>query len=210
MKFTAAILFVLVIGLSVFPQTPEASVAGFHLLQNEETAKTALQGYSPRYDNEQNLPKYFFYNEHGNQVMALTARSRERPFLIVGIEVFGVNETYQKKHYQLKNIASFTSESGFFLGARASAGSMIFGVANVTGAKDVIKKKGAPTADEKNGKRRFLRYKSSAAKQSEANDVKSGAYTAEYQFYKNKLKRFSIAVETAENKSNQKNLEKTF
>ena len=72
---------------------------------------------------------------------------------------------------------------------------MIFGVPNVTGAKDVVKKKGAPTADDKSGKTRTLRYRTSAAKPPEANRVNVGAYTAEYEFYKNKLKRFSIAVE---------------
>lgn len=200
MKIAAAFLFALVFGLTVFSQTtpPERSVAGFRLLDDEQTVKTALAGFSPRYDNERGAPKYYFYNEYGNQVMALTALSRERPYLLTGIEVFGVDEKYQKKHFQLKDIAAFTSESGFFLGARASAGSMIFGVANVTGAKDVIKKKGAPTADEKSGKTRTLRYQSaSASRQPEAKDVKIGSYTAEYEFYKNKLKRFSIAVETA-------------
>lgn len=189
MKFTFTILFVLIVGLSTFAQVaPEKTVAGFSLLQNEEAAKTALQGYSPRYETDTALPKYFFYNEYGNQVLVLTASSRERPHLIVGIEVFGVDQTYQKKHYQLKSIGAFMSESGFFLGDRASAGSMIFGVPNRTGAKDVIKKKGAPQSDVKNGKIRTLRY--------DNRDAQTGRYTAEYQFYKNRLSRFSLVAET--------------
>ena len=190
MKYTSVILFALIFGSAVLAQqqaAPEKTVSGFSLLESEDAARAALQGYSPRFETENALPKYFFYNEYGNQVLALTAASRERPYLIVGIEVFGVDETYRKSHYQLKSIAAFTSESGFFLGARPSAGSLIFGVPNVTGAKDVIKKKGAPASDQKNGKTRTLRY-----------ETKSGAatYRAEYEFYKNRLNRFSITAES--------------
>jgi hypothetical protein len=64
--------------ISVRAQTarpdPEQCVAGFCLGENEDTAKAMLQTYSPRYDNERHQPKYFFYNEYGNQVMSITAR----------------------------------------------------------------------------------------------------------------------------------------
>jgi len=184
------------------PGEPELSVAGLRL-GDEESAKTVLQNYSPRYDNDLNQPKYFFYNGYGNQVMSVTAHSKERPFLIVGIEVFAVGESYQKKHFQMKEMNSFMSESGFFIGARPSATSLIFAVPNVTGPKEVIKKKGLPQADEKSDKVRTLRYQFGTvtkleAQEAKLKDINFGAYTAEYRFYKNKLRRFIIAVKTTE------------
>lgn len=188
---------------SVLAQTtqPELCVAGFCLAENEETVKTKLQGFSPSYDNERQQPKYFFYNEYGNQVMSVTVHSKERPFLITGIEVFAVDESYQKKHFQMKDTAAFTSESGFFIGLRPSTSSMIFGVPNATGPKEVIKKKGQPATDEKPDKLRILRYKFGEVKKLEAqeanlNRVNFGSYTAEYRFYKNNLRRLIIAVDT--------------
>lgn len=184
---------------------PELSVAGFRL-GDEETAKTVLQSYSPRYDNELNQPKYFFYNGYGNQVMSVTTHSRERPFLVVGVEVFAVGESYQKKHFQMKDTKSFMSESGFFIGARPSAASLIFAIPNVTRPKGIIKSKGQPQADEKSGKVRTLRYQFAAVKELEAREAKLrgvdfGAYTAEYSFRKNRLNRFSIAVTVANTKT---------
>lgn len=194
---------IILAGISVRAQMtqPELCVADFCLAENEETAKTKLQGFSPRYDNERQQPKYFFYNEYGNQVMAITTQSKERPFLIVGIEVFAVDETYQKKHFQMKHTAAFTSESGFFIGLRPSTTSMIFGVPNATGPKEVIKKKGQPVSDEKPDKVRILRYKLSEVKKLEAqesnsNRVNFGSYTAEYRFHKNNLRRLILSVET--------------
>lgn len=172
---------------------PELCAAGFCIGENEETVKTKLQDFSPRYDNERQQPKYFFYNEYGTQVMSLTAFSKERPHLIVGIEVFAVDESYQKKHFQMKDTAAFTTESGFFIGLRASASSMIFGVPNATGPKEVIKKKGKPETDEKPAKIRILRYKFNEMNPNQAN---LGAYTAEYRFYKNNLRRLILVVDT--------------
>ncbi len=184
---------------------PELSIAGLRL-GDEESAKAVLQNYSPRYDADLNRPKYFFYNGYGNQVMSVTAHSKEHPFLIVAIEVFAVGESYQKKHFQMKETKSFMSESGFFIGARPSATSLIFAIPNVTGPKEVMKKKGLPQADEKSDKVRTLRYQIGAVKELEAQaaslkNVDFGAYTAEYRFYKNKLSRFSIAVNAADTKA---------
>ena len=181
---------------------PEMSVAGLRL-GDGESAQAILQNYSPRYDNDLSQPRYFFYNGYGNQVMTVTAHSKERPFLIVAVEVFAVGESYQKKHFQMKETNSFMSESGFFIGARPSAKSLIFAIPNVTGPKEVIKKAGQPQADEKSDKVRTLRYEFGAVKELEAQeaklkDINFGAYTAEYRFYKNKLRRFIIAVKTAE------------
>jgi hypothetical protein len=101
----------------------------------------------------------------------------------------------------MKDTAAFTSESGFFIGLRPSATSMIFGAPNATGPKEVIKKKGQPVSDEKPDKVRILRYKLTVVKKLEAqeanaNRVNFGAYTAEYRFYKNNLRRIILAVDT--------------
>jgi len=193
---------------------PELCAAGFCIGENEETVKAKLLGFSPRYDNELQRPKYFFYNEYGDQVMSITAYSQERPHLVVGIEVFGVDESYQKKHFQMKNTAAFTTESGFFIGLRPSATSMMFGIPNSTGPKEVIKKKGKPETDEKPDKLRILRYKFSEAKNLEtpeanANQVNFSSYTAEYRFYKNNLRRLIISgnpnPDSASNLSKPKN-----
>lgn len=180
---------------------PELSVAGFRLGEDEEKTKAILQGYSPRYDNELGQPKYFFYNGYGNQVMSVTAYSKERPYLIVAIEVFSVGESYQKTHYQMKDKNSFMTESGFFIGMRPSVTSMLFAVPNVTAPKEIIKKKGAPEKDEKEKKARTLLYRFDSVGQLEAQEAKTknvnfGSYTAEYRFVNNKLRRFTIAVNT--------------
>lgn len=177
---------------------PELSIAELRL-GDEESAKKILQNYSPRYDNDLNQPRYFFYNNYGNQVMTVTAHSKERPHLIVGIEVFAVGESYQKKHFQMEKWNAFITESGFFIGARPSAASMIFALPNVTRAGEIIRKKGPPSADEKTGNVRTLRYrfeKVEALENQEAKlkEVDFTAYAAEYRFYKNKLTRFSISV----------------
>ncbi len=180
---------------------PELCVASFCLGENEGTVKAKLQGYLPRYDSQLYQPKYFFYNEYGNQLMSITAYSKQRPFLIVGIEMFAVDESYQTKHYQMKDTAAFTTESGFFIGLRPSTTSMVFGIPNSTGPKEVIKKKGQPDTDEKPDKLRIMRYKFGEVKKLEAqeanaNKVNFGSYTAEYRFYKSNLRRLILAVDT--------------
>ncbi len=197
--FSAAIFILSLAAISTFSQNvkPELMVAGFRL-GNEDATKAKLQGYSPRYDNEANQPKYFFYNEYGTQVMTITCYSKERPFLVVGIEVFAVGESYQNKHFQMKGVNAFVSESGFYIGEKPSAKSLIFAVPNVTGAKDVIKKLGAPEGDEKTDKNvRMLRYRLSEIKELTATigGVNFGTYTAQFRFVKNRLRRFSVAVE---------------
>jgi len=178
---------------------PEKCVAAFCLGGDEAAAKTKLQGFSPRYDNPLHQPKYFFYNEYGNQVMSVTGYSKERPYLIVGIEAFAVDDSYQTKHFQMKDTAAFTTESGFFIGLRPSTSSMIFGIPNETGPKEVIKKKGQPDFDQKPDKFRIVRYKLGETEKSSApmpKNVKLGSYTAEYRFYKNNLRHFIIALDT--------------
>lgn len=204
--FSALAILVLTIasGISTAAQAvrsePELSVAGFQLGGDEAITKAMLQGYSPRYDNALNQPKFFFYNSYASEVMSITGYSKERPYLIVAIEVFAVGESYQNKHYQMKDKNSFITGSGFFIGERASAKSLIFAIPNVTVPKKIIQKKGVPDADEKVDKVRTLRYQFNTVKELEAqesktDDVNFGSYTAEYRFVKNKLKRFSIAID---------------
>lgn len=205
--FLATAMFVLSISaVQTFSQTaqPELGVAGFKLGGDEAATKEKLQSYSPRYDNERGQPKYYFYNEYGNQVMAITCYSKERPFLVVGIEVFAVGESYQNKHFQMKGVNSFVSESGFYIGEKPSAKSLIFAVPNVIGAKDVIKKLGTPKSDETADKNtRILSYQLSDVKDLPAEkDVNFGAYTAQFKFIKNRLRRFSIALETTQTAKN--------
>lgn len=181
---------------------PDLCASNFCLGETEDAVKTKLQGFSPRFDNPQQQPKYFFYNEYGNQVLSLTAYSKERPYLLVSIEVFGVDDTYTTKHFQLKDTAAFTTESGFFIGLRPSASSMIFGVPNATGPKDIANKKGKPDTDETPDKVRVFRYKLGDVKKldsQEANtkSVKFGSYTAEYRFYKNRLRHYILAVDAS-------------
>ena len=202
--FSAAAFVICFHSATIMAQTSalksELSVAGFKL-GDEEAAKKMLQGYSPRYDNESSQPRYFFYNEYGTQVMTITCFSKERPFLVVGIEVYAVGESYRNKHYQMKGVNSFVSESGFYIGEKPSAKSLIFAVPNVTRANEIIKKLGAPEADEKSGKTRNLRFRSDQVKELKApkttnSAVYFGAYTAQFRFVKNRLRRFSIGVES--------------
>ena len=200
--FSAAIFVLNFSVASTFAQTakPELSVAGFRL-GDEDAAKKMLQGYSPRYDNALNQPRYFFYNEYGSQVMAITCYSKEHPFLVVGVEVFAVGESYQNKHFQMKGVNSFVSESGLFIGEKPSAKSLIFAIPNVTGAKNVIENLGTPESDEKSDKNvRILRFRSNEIKELKDSEtikgINFGAYTAQFRFVKNRLRRFSIEVET--------------
>lgn len=165
---------------------PERSIAGVRL-NDEASARAFLAEYSFRRDGA-NRPVYYFYDQYGTQVLALTAHSPERRFLIVAAEVFRVDRTYTKTHYVLKDV-SFTSESGFFLGDRPSATSLLFGAPNRTNVKKLIQKKGAPDARTKNGKIETVVYNFAA---SPAGDAAAGAYRAEYVFVGGKLDRFKI------------------
>lgn len=188
MKKLSLILSLLFFALSVNAQTstdvrpaPERSVAGVRL-NDEASGRAFLAQYSFRRD-EANRPVYYFYDQYGTQVLALTAESPERRFLIVAAEVFRVGRSYAKTYYVLKDVP-FTSESGFFLGDRPSAASMIFGLPNRTNPKKLIAKKGAPDERTKNGKIETLRYNFA--------DSPAGNYRAEYVFVGGKLDRFKI------------------
>lgn len=207
-KFTFFVLPFFILTCAVVSATaqkaqpqPELSVADFRIGGDEEKTKTLLESYAPSYDTETGQPRFTFYNEYGTQVMSLTGFSKERPHLIVAIDVYSVGETYRKKHFQMKDRAAFMSESGFFIGARPSAASLILAIPNVTRPGAIAGKKGAPDAEEKKGKVRTLRYRVGEvaeleSKEAALKEVDFGAYTADYRFYKNRLSRYTIAVET--------------
>jgi hypothetical protein len=167
---------------------PELSVAGIKL-GDRESAKAFLNGYSLRKGADGRFA-YFFYNSLGTQVMKLTAQSAEEPYFITEIEVFSVGRSYLEQHYVAKDLGAFTTESGIFIGQKASVSSVMFGVPNRIGPKDVVKKKGEPTNREKTGKDESIIYALANMK------LPAGEfdYTARYEFSKNKLKKFSLKI----------------
>ncbi len=187
--------------LSVNAQTakiaPELSVIGIEL-GNRESAKAFLtSGYQPRVGKD-GRPTYYFYNKWGSQVMKLTAASFDDPHFLTEIEVFSVGEKYQERHFQAENIKYFETENGIFLGFKQSAMYFIAGVKNAGSkneitSKNIVQIKGEPTsrADaEKN--REVFSYNSSTVKIS--GEKTTANYQADYEFYKDKLKRFSLKL----------------
>lgn len=174
------------IGSSGRRPAPEMSVSGVKL-NDEASGRAFLAGYSFRRD-EANRPVYYFYDKHETQVLAFTAHSPERRFLIVAAEIFRVGAEYKKTYYVLEDVP-FQSESGFFVGDRPSAASLIFGVSNRVDVGKLIARKGAPDERRKNGKIETVGYTFTA---SPAGDVPAGAYKAEYVFVGGKLNKFKI------------------
>lgn len=185
-------------------QTPEMSVAGIEL-GNRESAKKILSEYIFR-TGEDGRVTYRFYNKFGTQVMTLTAASAEDRFFITEIEVFAVDQSYTQKHFVARNFGYFVTERGIFIGYRQSAFSMIVGIPNVgredlIGPKDVVRKKGLPDSRVKEGRQETFTYKISDIQITEG----KAAYQAVYNFYKNRLNRFSLKLvfdETSENSTN--------
>lgn len=176
---------------------PEMSIAGVKL-NDEASGRAFLAGYSFR-RNEANHPVYYFYDRYRTQVLAFTALSPERRFLITAAEIFRVGHTYMKTYYVLKDVP-FQTESGFFLGDRPSAAASIFGVSNHVGVKKLIARKGTPDERAKSGKIETLRYAFSG---SPAGDVPAGAYRAEYVFSDGKLDKLRIETELLPQKRKQ-------
>ncbi|MBK6750193.1 MAG: hypothetical protein KA956_00380 [Pyrinomonadaceae bacterium] len=177
---------------------PELSVAGL-TLGDRDSGKKFLGIYQPRTD-EGGLPKYYFYNGRGTTVMKVTAASVEDPYFVTEIEVFGVGESYQERHFFLKDIGHFVTESGIFIGFRQTgkglALALIVGVPNVgrsnmIGPKDVIKRKGEPDGQSVNDKETIFNYGGQSVKIGDV-DYKYSAY---YRFYKRELKRFIFRIE---------------
>lgn len=177
---------------------PEMSVAGLRL-GDRQSGKAFLELYQPRTD-EDGLPKYYFYNGQGTTVMKITAASVEDPYFVTEIEVFGVGESYQKRHYFLKKTPHFVTESGIFVGFRQNGKSLalalIVGVpnvgrSNIIGPKDVIRRKGEPDNQTVNDNETIFDYRGQFVKIGD-NSVK---YSALYRFYKRELKRFVFRIE---------------
>lgn len=178
-------------------QTPEMSVVGIELGNRESAKKYLLAGHAPRVD-EEGRASYYFYNEWGTQVMRLTVASVDDPYFITEIEVFSVSESYKKRHYQDKEHGLMMTENGIFIGFRQTAMNLIVGVrnagkANIIGPGEVVKIKGEPKDRIKEDENReVLTYEISDIKLSEEN--LTADYEARYEFYKKKLKRFSLKI----------------
>jgi hypothetical protein len=178
-------------------QTPEMSVVGIELGNRESAKKYLLPGHAPRVD-EEGRAGYYFYNEWGTQVMRLTVASVDDPYFITEIEVFSVGESYSKRHYQDKEHGLMMTENGIFIGFRQTAMNLIVGIrnagkANIIGPGEVIDIKGEPkdrVKPEEN--REVLTYAIPDVKLAEEN--LTADYEARYEFYKKKLKRFSLKI----------------
>ena len=174
---------------------PELSVAGVKL-GDREKAKAFLAEYQPRRGDD-GRPNYLFYNKFGTQVMRLAAASYDDPYFIMEIEVFAVGKSYQTKNFVADKIGFFETESKIFIGEQQSASSLIFGVANRIGAKDLVKKKGAPTEQIKTDDRETITYNLSGIELSGESKTNRYDYSARYEFYKNRLKKFTLKISEA-------------
>ncbi len=170
--------------------TPDLSVAGVKL-GDRDSAKAFLEGYSFRLD-EQNRPVYMFFSKNGWEVLRLVAQSEKDEYFITEIEFFTVGRTYQERHYIAEKFDSFETENGIFLGLRQSATSLLFGIPNKIGPKDLVKKKGEPKSRVEKDKRDILIYESSKIGADKFN------YSASYEFYKSTLKKVSMKISRSE------------
>ncbi len=185
--------------------TPELSVAGIELGNRESAKKFLTEGFSPR-PEEDGRVSYYFYNEWGTQVMRLTADSADDPYYLTEIEVFGVNRKYTNTHYVAKDTGLFVTENGIFIGYRQSVASIIIGIPNVgrknrIGPNDVVDIKGKPLERKKtDNKREVVTYQIPDIKLSDENAAAD--YTARYEFYEKKLRRFSISIDVKDKNPN--------
>ncbi len=180
-----------VLGFSAAAQkTPDFSVAGVRL-GDRASAREFLEGYSARRDAE-NRPVFMFYNKNGTEVLKFVAVSEEDSYFIIEIEIFTVGRSYQERFYIANKFDSFETENGIFLGLRQSATSLIFGIPNRIGPKDLVKKKGEPKARGKKDKRDVLSYETIGVEI--ANEANKFNYSASYEFYKSTLKKISLKI----------------
>lgn len=178
---------------------PEMSVAGIKL-GDRASAKAFLSEYAPTTD-ETGRPAFYFYNGYADQVMKITSASPEDLYFVTEISVFGIDESYQRKHFQLKKMTHFITESKIFIGWRQSVGSMLLfpGVSRneMVGPKDLVKKKGEPTARQKEGNQEIVIYNLTGVEIPDENsETKSRQfnYSAGFEFYKNRLTKFSLKL----------------
>jgi hypothetical protein len=175
---------------------PELQIAGVKL-NDEASGREFLSKYAPRL-GENGQPVYYFYNKYATEVLKLTGLSMNQPYMIVGAEVYSVGKNYHEQHFQINEIASFATESNFFVGVRQSAKSLLFGVAEKTDTEKVIKSKGKPDDILKNENRETLTYQFDKLEVMRGGkSVKIPRYVAVYEFYKDKLKKISIKTESS-------------
>lgn len=196
-----ALLMVLVVSSSFAQKkdSPEMSVAGI-TLGDRESAKKFLDGYQPRTD--EGTCSYYFYSSRATTVMKLSAASCEDKHMITAIEVFGVDDTYTKRHFVADKLGHFVTESGLFIGFRQTGGglalALIVGVPNIArnnmiGPKDVVKIKGEPAERTKEGKVETIRYKIDGV----SVDSKPYDYASRFEFYGKEMTRFELRIDPA-------------
>jgi hypothetical protein len=186
------------------------SVAGIRL-GDRASAEVLLSKYAPTTD-ENGRPAFYFYNGYADQVMKVVSAASDDLYFITEITVFGVNESYQRRHFQLKKTSHFITESKIFIGWRQSVGSMLLfpGVSRdeMIGPKDLVKKKGEPTARFKEGDQEIVAYTLPAVEttdESAATKTRRFSYSASFEFYKNKLTKFSLKLAPPEKIDSGKN-----
>ncbi|CAN5483344.1 hypothetical protein BH10ACI1_BH10ACI1_17760 [soil metagenome] len=180
-----------VLGFSVLAQKNlDLSIAGIKI-GDRDSAKAFLEGYSSR-QSDDGRPVFLFYNKTGTEVLKLISVSQEDRYFITEIEIFTVGQSYQNRLYIAEKFDSFETESGVFLGLRQSATSLLFGIPNKIGPKDLMKKKGEPKARVKDDKREVLSYDSNSLEL--ANETNKFNYSASYEFYKNTLKKITLKI----------------
>jgi hypothetical protein len=203
-KFYGLVLFWLMSGFNVLAQeksAPELSVNNIKL-GDRESGKAFLTPYLPTTD-ENGRPAYYFYNNLGTQVLKLTAASFEDLYFLTEIEVFIVGKSYQKAHNYLEKTNFFVTESKIFIGYRQSTTSMIIGIPNVSrnnrvGPKDLVKKKGEPTSNTKEGEREIITYNLPNIEIKDEGASKKYDYFARYEFVNKKLQRFILRIKPPE------------
>jgi hypothetical protein len=178
----------------------DLSISGIRL-GDRASAKKFLSEY--QFGQEGDAAVYHFYNSRATSVLKLTAADARDPYFLTSLEVFAVTDAYQGRHFVAKEIGTFQTESGIFVGFRQSgkgvALALLVGVPNVSrdnmiGPKDVIGIKGEPTERMTEGDAERFVYKLSGITVPDA-PGKAFDYTAQYVFRNKKLKRFSISIQ---------------
>jgi hypothetical protein len=122
--------------------------------------------------------------------------------MITAIEVFGVDDTYTKRHFVADKLGHFVTESGLFIGFRQTGSglalALIVGVPNIArnnmiGPKDVVKIKGEPAERTKNGKVETIKYKIDGV----SVDGKPYEYASRFEFYGKEMTRFELRIDPA-------------
>ena len=201
--FSLSLIILFTFGINAQTKTeikPDLKVAEFELGNRQKAKDFFAKGYSPRRGADDSA-EYYFYNEFGTNVMKVVGASMDDPNFITEIEVYAVGNSYQEKHYYLKNTGYFVTDSGIFIGYRQSVASMILfpGVTrrDIIGPKDVLQIKGEPEEKFVNEKKRDVYvYKIPNVKIDGENGVFN--YEARYEFYKKQVKKFNLKITPAE------------